>query len=383
MVESRQAEALALACLFPVLAALFVGARTYSRYLGQNFGWDDWLIYIALALLLGETISIYKYILLSHTGYHVHDIQKQTPEQQVLALKWSFAVQMFYHPMMGAIRASIIQFLFRVRDKRFFIKLSLHVVFWINIGYMVSTTFVNIFQCTPVHYAYMRPIEDLDGTKHGRCIDSLAFILASCALSIIMDLIIIPIPTAMVWNLQMRTKTKTAVVVIMSMGWVATAVSVGRFVVYYIRFSPDQKDKTWDIGVVISIVEPAIGIIAACAPAMKCLIRNMAPRYFSESETSFSTRGQSVPKSGHHRKSSSLHYAMGKEIEQSRVDRLARDEEMYGMRSLGSADSREYIVTVTAGAGTKHETAGAQRKLSVKTGRSDTVEAVPKTFLRD
>lgn len=158
-------------------------------------------------------------ILLSHTGFHIYDIPKQTLGQQVLALKWSFAVQMFYHPMMGAIRASIIMFLFRVKDKRWFINTSLHIVFWINIGYMVSTTFVNIFQCTPIHYAYMRPIEDQDGTTHGKCINSLAFILASCGLSIFMDLIIIPIPTAMVWNLQMRRKTKIAVVVIMSMGW--------------------------------------------------------------------------------------------------------------------------------------------------------------------
>lgn len=86
-------------------------------------------------------------------------------------------------------------------------------------GYMVSTTFVNIFQCTPIRYAYMKAEMDQDGTKNGKCIDSLAFIMSSCALSIFMDLIIIPIPTAMVWNLQMQRKTKIAVVAIMSMGW--------------------------------------------------------------------------------------------------------------------------------------------------------------------
>jgi hypothetical protein len=60
-----------------------------------------------------------------------------------------------------------------------------------------------------------------DGTviKNGKCIKSLDFIMASCGLSIFMDLIIIPIPTAMVWNLQMRRKTKIAVVAVMSMGW--------------------------------------------------------------------------------------------------------------------------------------------------------------------
>jgi hypothetical protein len=35
---------------------------------------------------------------------------------------------MFYHPMMGAIRASIIMFLFRVKDQRWHIRWALHVV---------------------------------------------------------------------------------------------------------------------------------------------------------------------------------------------------------------------------------------------------------------
>jgi hypothetical protein len=60
MVENRQPEALAVVCIFPILAAIFVGARTLSRYLGQNFGWDDWLIHLALLLLLGQTITIYE-----------------------------------------------------------------------------------------------------------------------------------------------------------------------------------------------------------------------------------------------------------------------------------------------------------------------------------
>lgn len=49
-----------MTCLFPILAALFVGARTLSRYWGQNFGWDDWLIHLSLLLLLGQTITIYE-----------------------------------------------------------------------------------------------------------------------------------------------------------------------------------------------------------------------------------------------------------------------------------------------------------------------------------
>jgi hypothetical protein len=74
-----------------------------------------------------------------------------------------------------------------------------------------------------VQYAWNKPAmdtKDADGNlvKGGKCIDSRTFILTSCALSIFMDLIIIPIPSIMVWNLQMDRKTKMLVVGVMSLG---------------------------------------------------------------------------------------------------------------------------------------------------------------------
>lgn len=67
-------------------------------------------------------------IIYSRTGYHVKDLPKQSVADQVRASKWSYAVQMFYHPLMGLIRASIIMFLFRVKDQRWHIRIALHVV---------------------------------------------------------------------------------------------------------------------------------------------------------------------------------------------------------------------------------------------------------------
>jgi hypothetical protein len=63
--------------------------------------------------------------------------------------------------------------------------------------------------------------KDASGTliRGGKCFDSRTFILTSCSLSIFMDLIIIPIPSIMVWNLQMDRKTKVLVVAVMSLGW--------------------------------------------------------------------------------------------------------------------------------------------------------------------
>ncbi|PGH17443.1 hypothetical protein AJ80_04813 [Polytolypa hystricis UAMH7299] len=284
-VENQQASAIALTWLFPTISTVIIVLRVFSRYIGRNFGWDDGLILVAWLLVLFESITTHGMIKTSYTGYHEWDIPEQTVEEKVTALKWSYALQLGYHPMMGAIRGSIVLFLFRVGDQRRHINWSLHVVFWLNVGYTISTTAANIFTCSPVSYMYRRPEMDKmvggELVPGGTCFSSLHFILASCALSIFMDLIIIPIPTAMVWGLSMRRKTKIAVVAVMSMGWIATAVSVGRFVIYYYRWQPDRQDRSYDIGFVISVAESNVAMWAACAPALKRLFASLMPYWFS------------------------------------------------------------------------------------------------------
>ncbi|KAF2035236.1 hypothetical protein EK21DRAFT_42841, partial [Setomelanomma holmii] len=289
MVESRQTECLAIVGVFAVLAFIFVVVRIYSRYLGRNFGWDDYLIIAAITFFFAQTLTIWKYVLLSGTGYHVYDLPKKSVHDKIISNHWNFAVQMMYHPLMGSIRASIIMFLFRMKDNRRRIRYSLHIVFWLNIIYAVSTSLGNILQCNPVRYTWDKPAMDtVDANGNvipgGVCFDSRTFILTSCALSIFMDLIIIPIPSVMVWDLQMEIKTKILVVIVMSLGWIATGVSVGRFIVYYYRFAPTNLDRTWDIGLAISVAEPSIHIMSACAPATKCLFRYLFP-YFARSRT--------------------------------------------------------------------------------------------------
>lgn len=154
----------------------------------------------------------------------------------------------------------------------------------------------------------------------------------------------------------------------------ATSVSVARLIIYYYRFLPSNTDRTWDIGLVVSIVEPSVGIIAACAPAMKCLFRNLMPRYFSDGESSYPARTHSIKSAP--RQSLSYHFGMDKEMAPARLEGLEREEEGYGMGPLGSVDSREPFGAA--------ETPRPGRTRSVKTGHSEAsmpLEAVPKHIL--
>ncbi|KAI4930975.1 uncharacterized protein J4E92_004809 [Alternaria infectoria] len=360
MVESRQPEVLAIIGTFTVVASLTVFLRVWSRYLGRNFCWDDHLILIAFVLLILDTLATWMYIVLSGTGYHVYDLPKKSVAEQLVAIRWNFAVQMMYHPLMGLIRASIIMFLFRMKDSRRRVRYPLHLTFWLNIIYSVGSTIVNVVQCTPRAYAWSRPAMDsIDANGNvvpgGTCIDARTFVLVSCGLSIFMDLIIIPIPSIMVWGLQMHRRTKLLVVIVMSLGWIATGVSIGRFIVYYYRFAPTNKDRTWDIGIGISIAEPAVHIMTACAPATKCLFRTLFPQYGTGRNTSYyedRTAGTMRPST---KVFGNFNFGLSNnpddEItiqELGGAPRTAplppvKDECEYGLKAMGSFESKEFV----------------------------------------
>ncbi len=88
-----------------------------------------------------------------------------------------------------------------------------------------------------------------------------------------MDLIVIPIPLVMTWSLSMTLRMKLLVILVISLASIAVSASVGRLVVYYLRWTCPTTDVTWNIGIVILVAEPCVHIMVACAPAMTCLFR--------------------------------------------------------------------------------------------------------------
>ena len=147
----------------------------------------------------------------------------------------------------------------------------------------------------------------------------------------------------------------------------ATAVSVGRFIVYYYRFSPENTDKSYGIGFTISIVEPAVGIIAACAPAMKCLFR------FTDDPTTYTTPVNTKNQS-QRRRSFTEQYGVDKETYQDRMY-LGREEQTYGMNPLGKTGSSDRIVS--------HAAQTPTRSRSTKTGASEAIEHRPEHCLEE
>jgi len=131
--------------------------------------------------------------------------------------------------------------------------------------------------------------------------------------------------------------------------WIATGVSVGRFIVYYYRMAPDNKDKTWDIGVAISIAEPAVHMMTACAPATKRLFRYLFP-YFARSRTTgnyYEDRVTTNKSIGVRRNFNRFSFGLNKDEEEGAEEigmapkKDGDADRGFGMKRLSTVDSRE------------------------------------------
>ncbi len=165
---------------------------------------------------------------------------------------------------------------------------------------------------------------------------------------------------------------------------------------YYYRFAPTNLDRTWDIGIVISIAEPAVHVITACAPACKGLFRMLFPLFNSEYPnyeqtyppyTPSSAKFNSRATASKQRASMGFNFGLstkgveeGQEIVVTERERHSpRGEDVYGMKPLGSVDSREHIGHDDYES--THEARASKANTEYSKGDSDVAEPGPKHVL--
>lgn len=224
-----------------------------------------------------------------------------TPDDVKELNRWLLIQQLLYNPILGLVKASVLIFLFRIEDNRWFIRRTLQCFFVLNICLAIAIFLADLFQCTPIRYMYDSIMMDIearikagvdpmtglrpDGTivTGGHCINKTAFVLSSAAITTVTEALTLLIPMAMVWNLKMARRKKFAVITILSLGWVVVACSIARLIIFSRLLAPDsfQNDASYGAQNQISTIEVNLAIITACAPACKALTKRLAPRFLS------------------------------------------------------------------------------------------------------
>lgn len=146
-----------------------------------------------------------------------------------------------------------------------------------NTTQMVAVFLTDMLQCIPIRKVFYSETE-------GECINTVAFFVATAALTILTDILVMIIPTWMTWHLTLKLRKKLAVIFLLSMGLLVTGISIYRM--YYLisaYFGPPDADSSYSVGGTASSIEVNLAIAAACGPFLKPLVVKYFPRFFGRS----------------------------------------------------------------------------------------------------
>ncbi|KAF7935213.1 uncharacterized protein EAE97_008120 [Botrytis byssoidea] len=273
---SLQDLALFIVAFSPALALITVCLRIWSRVSLSQFGLDDGLIVLSMILSIAETYVQWQYIIFNFVGLHIWDVPLD--HDPIPGLKYNYAVQVLYNPILAIVKTSILMFFLRLAGQKIEIKRMIWALLILNSALMVAIFIVVIFQCTPVAYNWQL---DIPG---GSCIEQGTFYAATSVIALITDILVLVVPFWIVIGLKMPRKTKIAVIGIFFLGILVTVVGIVRLAMMVtVFFNPPPVDSTRGISFVTSAIEINLAIITASAPALKPVMRQWFPKLFSSS----------------------------------------------------------------------------------------------------
>ncbi|KAJ5041246.1 uncharacterized protein L3040_005794 [Drepanopeziza brunnea f. sp. 'multigermtubi'] len=286
-----------------VLATISVVARLISRFgITKHRTADDWIIILAWFLAFGLSFAI-DFGVSKGLGRHDVDI----PKSWLGALRGSeYAFTILYNPALMATKTSILIFYLRMsRHTQSVLRIASCVTLAVvNVGGVVLT-FLNAFQCNPVRAAYDPTV------SNQKCFSIVTLYLCSAPFNIITDLAILVLPIPVLTGIRLPQRQKTVLVFTFALGIFVTIVDVVR--IYYLQQADDNQnivhlrlgtgvDFSWTVSAVLmwSAVEVNVGIICACVPTLRPLIKKILPSMITDraskgSQTNSTGRSKFIP----------------------------------------------------------------------------------------
>ncbi|RDA85369.1 hypothetical protein CP532_6415 [Ophiocordyceps camponoti-leonardi (nom. inval.)] len=233
-----------------IICIIFTSLRVYVKSsIARNMAVEDWVILFATA-----TFALSISIAMRGTTSGAFGQAKGVPpttERIVASFQGLYFCEVLYSPTSLAIRFSICLFLLKIVNQkahRRIIYLLLAVVAFASISYWLIT----IFQCVPPSFFWS---QHQPGGAVGHCLHPEAFFYAGYvhgSVSALSDLVVGTLPVAILWRIRLDRRTKLTVAVLLGMSFLNTAM--------------------W------SIIESAIGIVAASLPTLRPLFRKFRAR---------------------------------------------------------------------------------------------------------
>ncbi|KAF9885756.1 hypothetical protein FE257_012338 [Aspergillus nanangensis] len=258
-----------------ILAFIAFILRIIARtpWFGGKFGWDDYTM--GLTIMLSIALTALSPVL---ADYGLGRDMWTLPFHNItMILYFYFWDELIYLSILPMTKISICCFYLRVFPQRGFRTIT-YIVIALNVGYLISFVLISVFQCTPLHGAW----EHWDGSGNFRCNNINAQGWCAAILNMLLDIIVMLLPLRELYRLNLSMRKKLYVMCMFSLGIFVTLVSILRLE-SMIHFASTQN-LTWDYTAIgyWSTIECHVGIICACLPAIRALMRRVSPGVFGD-----------------------------------------------------------------------------------------------------
>ncbi|KAM3423449.1 hypothetical protein BST61_g880 [Cercospora zeina] len=181
---------------------------------------------------------------------------------------------------------------------RFFSAPQFRLGVFITIGlasaYIVAFSLAAALQCSPESYAWHR----WDGEHKGHCVPFFRLIWSSAVSNIFLDFVILGLPIAQLWKMNLNSRKKFLVMLMFGVGFLVTIISILRL--YSLVHYATATNFTWAYVLpgVWAKLESYLSVVCACMPAIRQFIRRFTPRLIGSTRGEGTTTGISTTQSG-------------------------------------------------------------------------------------
>ncbi|KAL4890898.1 hypothetical protein BDV59DRAFT_209293 [Aspergillus ambiguus] len=263
-----------------------VALRLYTKLrITRSPGWEDftcvlaWLGLIAYAIVTFEADK-------HGNGYHQWEVNATDLRE---FSKLANLSQIIYGPIICVTKLSILLLYLRVfapsrKSKTYFF---IQVLIWVNLLFYTANTIVKIFECNPRSKIWNRDTP-------GHCVNINSLIMTAAVFNVVSDVLILLLPIACVWRLQMTLSKKLGTSAVFAAGAFGCVSSIMRLVASVSHKSMHDKTFDWFPEFLWTTAEITSGIVASCLPAVPSVLR----LFFQKTKTMLSERGSrnSTPK---------------------------------------------------------------------------------------
>ncbi|PHH68812.1 hypothetical protein CDD80_7233 [Ophiocordyceps camponoti-rufipedis] len=259
-----------------IICLLITGLRTYVKgCMARRMASEDWVILLAMT-----TFAISISIAMRGATFGAFGRVRSTaasPQSTVASYEGIYFCELLYAPTTLAVRISICLFLLKI------VRHKAHKRFIYGLLVIVSAAaaaywLITLLQCFPLSFFWdhARP------ESKGRCIDPELLLLAGYiygSISALSDVVVGTLPILILWQTRLHVRTKLAVIGLLGMSIFASIAVIIRMTTLSSIATQSQQFFRLTMNTALwSIIEPAVGIVAASLPTLRPLVKKLKLR---------------------------------------------------------------------------------------------------------